>query len=111
MARAKKRTSKKRKRTPKKRTSQRKRSAPDIDAREKGILQAEPPRDRDLAKLDASFRERLTAALADLETRGTPFRFVEGFRTVERQQWLFGSGRRTFCLSVAPVRSSPIVTA
>jgi hypothetical protein len=28
-----------------------------------------------------------------LSSGGRPFKFVEGFRTTERQQWLFGSGR------------------
>ncbi len=43
----------------------------------------------------------------DLDTRGTPFKLVEGFRTVERQQWLFGSGRP----NAEPFgRDGPIVT-
>jgi hypothetical protein len=43
--------------------------------------------------LDSTFRAKLEAALVDLAAQGSPFKFVEGFRTVERQQWLFGSGR------------------
>lgn len=64
-----------------------------VDLAAKGLVQAEPPRDHSFENLDPTFRERLQAALADLEAAGTPFRFVEGFRSVERQQWLFGQGR------------------
>jgi hypothetical protein len=63
--------------------------------RVKGLLALEPPRDNDPMKLDPAFRSRLEAALEVLRDAGSPFRFVEGFRTVERQQWLFGSGRPT----------------
>lgn len=65
-----------------------------IDVAFKGLaIAAEPPIDRDPASLHPDFRRRLDAALADLAAQGRPFKFVEGFRTVERQQWLFGSGR------------------
>src|SRR5688572_8179652 len=64
-----------------------------IDVAFKGVLAVEPPRNSRLNDLDPAFRVKLQAALADLAARGTPFKFVEGFRTVERQQWLFGSGR------------------
>jgi hypothetical protein len=65
-----------------------------IDARAKTIVvAAEPPIDRDPANLVPAFRERLEESLQALEASGTPFKFVEGFRTVERQQWLYGSGR------------------
>jgi len=65
-----------------------------IDVIFKGLAVAlEPPRDNDPANLDALFRARLEAALEDLSAQAHPFKFVEGFRTVERQQWLFGSGR------------------
>ena len=66
-----------------------------INLRVKGLLVLEPPRDNDPQKLDPAFRSRLEAALQALRDRGSPFTFVEGFRTVERQQWLFGSGRPT----------------
>jgi hypothetical protein len=59
----------------------------------KGLMAVEPHRDNDPTNLDPEFRTRLETALAELETLGSPFRFVEGFRTVDRQQWLFGSGR------------------
>ena len=64
-----------------------------IDPASKGLVQSEPPRDNDPSNLDPMFRKRLSGALADLDAAGTPFKLVEGFRTVERQQWLFGSGR------------------
>lgn len=65
-----------------------------IDVMFKGLAIAlEPARDNNPANLDAPFRAKLEAALEDLSARAHPFKFVEGFRTVERQQWLFGSGR------------------
>jgi hypothetical protein len=66
-----------------------------VNVRVKGLLALEPPRDNDPMKLDQAFRSRLEAALDALRDAGSPFKFVEGFRTVERQQWLFGSGRPT----------------
>jgi hypothetical protein len=67
---------------------------------------AEPPIDRDPRRLVPEFRERLERTLQALEAAGTPFKFVEGFRTVERQQWLYGSGR-----PAAPFgRPGPILT-
>lgn len=67
--------------------------AAEIDVVFKGLMATEPPIDRSLDHLDPTFRAKLEAALADLSAQGSPFKFVEGFRTVERQQWLFGSGR------------------
>src|SRR6187399_2236555 len=64
-----------------------------IDPKAKALVQSEPPRDNDPKNLDPMFQQRLTAALDDLDARRTPFALVEGFRTVERQQWLYGSGR------------------
>jgi hypothetical protein len=75
------------------RTRRATRGSTGIDLSGKGAVQAEPPRDKNLENLDPTFRARLTAALDELKATGTPFRFVEGFRTRERQQWLFGSGR------------------
>jgi hypothetical protein len=67
-----------------------------IDARMKTmVLAAEPPRDTDPANLVAEFRTKLQSALNALSVGGTPFKFHEGFRTVDRQQWLWGSGRPT----------------
>lgn len=71
------------------------------------VIAAEPPINNNPADLDPTFRGKLDAALAQLSGQGTPFRFVEGFRTVNRQQWLYGSGRPT----VVPYgRSGPILT-
>ncbi len=65
-----------------------------IDARLKGLtLALEPPIDPSPADLLPAFRSQLDAALTTLRNAGTPFKLVEGFRTVERQQWLYGSGR------------------
>ena len=65
-----------------------------IDPRFKGLVSAlEPPVDNDTRHLLPEFWAKLNAALTALAAAGTPFKFVEGFRTVERQQWLYGSGR------------------
>lgn len=69
-------------------------SARPINAQFKGFaLAVEPPHNSDPAALTPDFRGRLERALAALAAAGTPFRLVEGFRTRERQQWLYGSGR------------------
>lgn len=54
---------------------------------------SEPPIDRDPAKLDPAFRDRLMRVLEIVAAEGIPFKFHEGFRTVQRQQWLYGQGR------------------
>jgi hypothetical protein len=73
----------------------------------KAAAAAEPPKDRDLGHLLPAFRTKLEAVLAKLATEGTPFKFDEGFRSVDRQQWLYGSGRP----GAKPYgRSGPIVT-
>jgi hypothetical protein len=84
------------------------RNARAINPALKGLLQAvEPPKDADKNHLDGTFRAKLDAVLADLSGKGTPFKFVEGFRTVDRQQWLYGSGRP----EATPYgRPGPIVT-
>jgi hypothetical protein len=65
-----------------------------IDTLFKGLMQAlEPPIDVNPGNLELSFREKLGAALASLRAANMPFKLVEGFRTVDRQQWLYGSGR------------------
>jgi hypothetical protein len=78
-----------------------------IDARAKTlVVAAEPPIDRDPQSLVPGFLDRLVQTLQALEASGTPFKFVEGFRSVERQQWLFGSGR-----PAAPFgRPGPVLT-
>lgn len=78
-----------------------------IDVALKGLAQTEPPIDNDPSHLDGGFLTRLQAALASLAAAGTPFRLVEGFRTVNRQQWLYGSGRPS---AVPYGRSGPILT-
>jgi hypothetical protein len=68
---------------------------------------AEPPIDGNLADLDPLFRAKLNETLSALASSGMPFTFVEGFRTVDRQQWLYGSGRP----EVQPYgRPGPILT-
>lgn len=64
-----------------------------IDVGAKAALAAEPPPDSGLGHLEASFRQRLAAALTRLREQGEPFRMAEGHRTTDRQQWLYGSGR------------------
>ena len=79
-----------------------------IDASFKAItVAAEPPIDHDPAHLDPTFRSKLEAALSQLSSEGIPFRFVEGFRTRDRQQWLYGSGRPS---AVPYGRPGPILT-
>src|SRR6267378_1680463 len=79
-----------------------------IDARLKGLaLAVEPPLDADPADLFTAFREKLQSTLAQLQGANTSFKLVEGYRTVERQQWLYGSGRP----NAQPYgRPGPIVT-
>lgn len=52
-----------------------------------------PPLDTDPRRLDPAFTVALAELLSLLAKAGTPFRLVEGFRSVERQAWLYGSGR------------------
>jgi len=79
-----------------------------IGPQRRGVAAAsEPPVNRDPSNFVAAFRTKLEAVLAEVAAKGTPFKLVEGFRTKERQQWLFGSGRPT----VVPFgRTGPIVT-
>lgn len=79
-----------------------------IDAALKAItLAVEPPSDHDPTHLNPAFRSRLDAALSQLSSQGIPFRFVEGFRTRDRQQWLYGSGRPA---AVPYGRPGPVLT-
>lgn len=71
-----------------------KRTRVSIDLRHKGLVTAaEPAKDRDIASLSPVFRGKLVNVLAALQGAGKPFQFNEGYRTVDRQQWLYGSGR------------------
>lgn len=68
----------------------------------------EPPINRDPSLLDPEFWHRLSFVLAQLKAEGTPFKLHEGFRTVDRQQWLYGQGR----VSARPYgRPGPKVTS
>ena len=70
-----------------------KRQAADTMLLVKAAAAVEPPKNRDPKNLAAAFRTKLNAVLAKLKAEKTPFKFDEGFRTVARQQWLYGSGR------------------
>ena len=60
-----------------------------------------PAADRDLSKLHATFRRKLEAVLNDLAGHGLTLFVTEGFRSVERQLWLYAQGR---------TRKGPLVT-
>ena len=79
-----------------------------IDAMAKTIVVAsEPPIDANFEHLVTELATRLREALEDLAAKGKPFKFVEGFRTADRQQWLYGSGRP----NASPYgRTGPIIT-
>ena len=49
--------------------------------------------DRDLTKLDQTFRRKLEAVVRDLAGHDIKAFVTEGFRSVERQQWLWAQGR------------------
>ncbi len=53
----------------------------------------EPPADRSLMTLAPGFRRRVAAMLKDMEVRGFDPMISEGFRSDERQAWLYGFGR------------------
>ena len=53
----------------------------------------EPPINRDPKLLDDEFYAKLRRVLDQLAVEDTPFILHEGFRTVARQQWLYGQGR------------------
>jgi len=53
----------------------------------------EPPRNSDPACLHPLFREKARILLAALQAEGLPFRLFEGFRSPERQQYLYSQGR------------------
>jgi len=54
---------------------------------------SEPLKDRDLAKLHPAFRLKVERLLEALQRAGVPFKLDEGFRSQERQAWLYASGR------------------
>lgn len=53
----------------------------------------EPKADRTLSSLAPGFRRKVEAMLADMEVRGFDPMISEGFRSDERQAWLYGFGR------------------
>lgn len=53
----------------------------------------EPPINCNPSMLMNEFYVRLRRVLDQLAAEGTPFKLHEGFRTVERQKWLYGQGR------------------
>jgi hypothetical protein len=53
----------------------------------------EPAKDRDASHLLPPFRVVLAFLLANLQRDGQPFKMDEGKRSVDRQAWLFASGR------------------
>ena len=61
----------------------------------------EPLKDRTVEGLHPAFRAKVETLLSTLEKAGQPFRLDEGFRTRERQAWLYAQGR---------TRPGPIVT-
>lgn len=54
---------------------------------------SEPLKDRDLHHLHPAFRVKLERLLETLRQAGVPFALDEGFRSLERQAWIFASGR------------------
>lgn len=54
---------------------------------------SEPLKDRSLESLHPAFRAKLERLLQTLERAGVPFKLDEGFRSEERQAWLYASGR------------------
>jgi len=61
----------------------------------------EPARNSDPALLHPVFREKASQLLHQLAAERIPFRLFEGFRSPQRQQYLYGKGRS---------RPGPIVT-
>lgn len=50
-------------------------------------------RDTDLSHLHPTYRAKVTAVLATLNAEDVPFKLFEGFRSPQRQQYLFAQGR------------------
>jgi peptidoglycan L-alanyl-D-glutamate endopeptidase CwlK len=61
----------------------------------------EPERNSDPASLHPVFREKAGELLAQLKSEGVPFLLFEGYRSPERQQYLYAQGR---------TRPGPVVT-
>jgi peptidoglycan L-alanyl-D-glutamate endopeptidase CwlK len=53
----------------------------------------EPPPNSDPVCLHPVFREKVRSLLDRLNAEGIPFRLFEGFRSLERQQYLYAHGR------------------
>jgi peptidoglycan L-alanyl-D-glutamate endopeptidase CwlK len=53
----------------------------------------EPARNADPSLLHPIFREKAIQLLSQLAAEGIPFRLFEGFRSPERQQYLYAQGR------------------
>ncbi|HEX6624905.1 MAG TPA: M15 family metallopeptidase, partial [Pyrinomonadaceae bacterium] len=50
-------------------------------------------RDSDFAHLHPTYRAKVTTVLDQLVAEGIPFKLFEGFRSPQRQQYLYGQGR------------------
>jgi hypothetical protein len=59
-------------------------------------MPTEPAINRDPKLLDPQFWCKLRHVLDQLKAEDMPFRLHEGFRTVDRQQWLYGQGRVSY---------------
>lgn len=58
-----------------------------------GMVPPEPPRSTDLALLAPQMGEAISRLFAKLEQEGYPPLLYEGYRSPERQAWLWGFGR------------------
>lgn len=56
-------------------------------------MTTEPLRDADVSKLHPAFRKIAQEVLDKLAVEGISFRLFEGFRSRERQAWLWAAGR------------------
>src|SRR3990167_8385956 len=61
----------------------------------------EPPRNAEMGDLHPTFRAKAYKLQQQCADEGLPFRLFEGFRSEERQAWLYASGR---------TRKGPIIT-
>jgi len=70
------------------------------------IITKEPLRNSEIEKLHPAFRKPAEDLLTALGVAGLPFKLFEGYRSEERQAWLYASGRPN-----APGgRPGPIIT-
>ncbi len=58
-----------------------------------GPMPPEPKRDASTAKLHSGFAALLATLLEKLAALGEPGKMIEGYRSPERQRWLYGIGR------------------